>query len=154
MGLALGITDIDGSTGSQNVPSHIGNLLPTSNTISLINIFLLFFFAPLVTSLVLKICSLTCHSDSPRVHRAWKYALASYTYYGLLFLAYGQFATLTLSVRYFSSDLSNIAGVIAGLLFTTIYVLWVIGSCKYSAWFGCFKKKFFKFEISQYYYLV
>ena len=36
-------------------------------------------------------------------------------------------------------------GMVFGVAFTAVVVLWVIGSCKYQNWFGCFKKKFFIF---------
>ena len=149
---ALGITNLANSKDS-STPAHLKSVLPVSDSISLVNICLVLFVVPLIVSLILKIASKTCQKDSHKIHRAWKYALGSYTYYGLLFLAYSQFAALTLSLRYFSSKMSNITGVIIGLFFATVYVLWSIASCKYDVWFGCFKKKFFKFEISQYFYL-
>ena len=42
---------------------------------------------------------------------------------------------------------------IVGIVFAALLLIWVILSMKYPIWFGSFKKKFLKFEISQYFYV-
>ena len=61
----------------------------SNNPIHSINIFLAVVFVPLLVALVLKILSVTKYSNSTVIEKAWKYALVSYTFYGILFLAYG-----------------------------------------------------------------
>ena len=88
------------------------------------------------------------YKDSRHVERVWKFALASYTYYGLLFLSYGLISSLFLSVRYFKKGFSNLIGIIIEVGFSIMLVVWVIAAWHYPTWFGSFKKKFFKFQIS------
>ena len=70
-----------------------------------------------------------------------------------MFLAYREFAILALNLRYFKAELDFLLGIAFGVIFTALVTLWVIASWKYSNWFGCFKKKFYLFEISKYFYL-
>ena len=43
-------------------------------------------------------------------------------------------------------------GLLAGALFLALLVLWGIATFKYPTWFGSFKSKFFKFQVSQHFY--
>ena len=86
------------------------------------------------------------------MERAWKYTFGTYTFYGLLFLAYGAFACFALNLRYFSAGTSGLLGIGVGLIFTVTMTLWMVAFCRYSVWFGSFKNKFYIFDISKYYY--
>lgn len=44
---------------------------------------------PLMVAIVLKILSNTKYSNDYTYKKAYKYALGTFTFYGLLFLAYG-----------------------------------------------------------------
>jgi len=79
------------------------------------------------------------------MYRAWKYTLGSYTFYGLLFLAYGELASLAVSARYFQDDIECLIGLTIGIIFTILFVAWIIGLCKHPFWFGSFKNKFYIF---------
>jgi len=100
---------------------------------------------PLLTSLILKFLSKTVFKENYAIERSWKYALGTFSYYGMLFLAYGEFACFALSVRYFKADLSCFISIGVGAVFTIMLAVWVIVSMKYPLWFGCFKQKFRKF---------
>jgi hypothetical protein len=155
LGLSLGITDLTNSKDSDQsstVPTHLRILISTSNTLSLISIALCVVLAPILVSLVFKVLSKTVCRDNRKVERAWKYSLGTFTFYGLLYLAYGEFACLAFSLKYFAPDLNSGMGVMAGGLFGLAMVVSVIASCRAPEWYGCFRKKFFKYEVSQYFY--
>jgi hypothetical protein len=153
---SLGITVLNQSKyyyEDSTVPTHIQTLLHNNDSISLINIFLLIAFIPTLISVVLKILSVTVCKDSRRIQKAWKYALGTFTYYGLLFLAYGEFASFALNLRYFQTNLNTSIGLLIGIFFATALIVSVVASYKVSIWYGSFKKKFFKFEISNHFYI-
>ena len=52
-------------------------------------------------------------------------------YYGLIFLAYVELASLALNFRYFKTELSAIMGMIVGIIFVSLLTIWVIASVKY-----------------------
>jgi hypothetical protein len=85
--------------------------------------------------------------------KGWKYALGTFTFYGLLFLAYGELACFVINIRDFSSQLSAGVSLMVGAVFAIALTLSVIALCKEPNWYGCFRKKFFKFEISSYLYV-
>ena len=153
--LSMGLTPL--SEGEyyyedNSIPSHIVPVLSSRDSIGIINIFLLVLIVPLVTGLVLKILSATACEGHWAVQRAWKYSLGSFLFYGLLFLAYGQIASLALGLRHFEASVPAGMGLLAGALFLALLVLWGIATFKYPAWFGSFKSKFFKFQVSQHFY--
>ena len=80
------------------------------------------------------------------INKAWKYSFGSFIFYGLLFLAYGELSCLFMNLRYFKSELSCGIGIMIGVIFAVMLVVWIIGLAKlYSNWFGSFKKKFYRF---------
>ena len=103
---------------------------------------------PVLAGVIFKILSVTKYEGVRSVERAWKFSFGSFLFYGLLFLAYGELASLALNFRYFKTELSAIMGMIVGIVFAALFLIWVIASIKYPIWFGSFKKKFLKFEIS------
>ena len=136
-----------------SIPSHINPVLSSRDSVGLINIFLLVLIVPLVVGLVLKVLSVTACEGNWAVQRAWKYSLGSFLFYGLLFLAYGQLASLSLGLRHFEASVPSGMGILAGALFLALLALWSIATLKYPTWFGSFKSKFFKFQISQHFYV-
>ena len=130
------------------MPTHIKPVLSSNDSVSLINIFLLLIFVPIIVGVVFKILSVTKYEGVRSVDRTWKFSFGSFLYYGLLFLAYGELASLALNFRYFRTELSAIVGMIVGIVFAALLTVWVIASVKYPIWFGSFKKKFLKFDVS------
>ena len=47
------------------------------------------FFIPMIVAIVLKVVSTNVFKDNHTLGKAWKYTLGTYSYYGILFLAYG-----------------------------------------------------------------
>ena len=82
----------------------------------------------------------------------WKNALGTFTFYGLFFLAYGEFALLALSVRFFKLETQAFLGISVGVVFFILMGAYVIMSHKYPRYFGSFKNKFYRFQISHYVY--
>jgi len=62
----------------------------------------------------------------------------------MLFLAYGEFACLALSIKFFKMEMSSLISIATGAVFTIMMTAWVIASMKYPQWFGSFKSKFRK----------
>ena len=111
------------------MPTHIKPVLSSNDSISLINIFLLVIFVPIIVGIIFKILSVTKYEEEGRyIERAWKFSFGSFLYYGLLFLAYGEPASLTLNFRYFKTELSAIVGMIVGIIKTAFLTVWVITS--------------------------
>ena len=101
---SLGITPRSSDTyfyEDSNIPVNIRPLLTHRNSLSLVNIFLIVIFGPIISGIVIKILSATKYSDNRLVDRAWRYAFASFFFYGLIFLAYVELASLSLNLRYF-----------------------------------------------------
>jgi hypothetical protein len=136
-----------------SVPRYFRTIIPSSSTATIINGALLVVIVPVIASLVFKILSVTCCKQTRRIHRAWKYSLGTFTYYGILFLAYGELACLAISVRYFQSDIGSGISVLGGSVFAIILVVSTISSVVIPAWYGCFSKKFLKFELSSHFYV-
>ena len=104
---SLGITPLfldQYSYENSGIPSHINPILSNNDSISLFNIFLLVILTPLIVALIFKVVAGNKGSDKDHqvMDKVWKYSLASYTYYGLLLLAYGELASLLLNLRHFS----------------------------------------------------
>ena len=111
------------------MPIHIQPVLSSNDSISLINIFLLVIFVPIIVGIIFKILSVTKDEEEGRyIERAWKFSFGSFLYYGLLFLAYGELASLALNFRYFRTELSAIVGMIVGIIKTAFLTVWVITS--------------------------
>jgi len=92
LSLPLGVTILSNSSyiyEESTVPRNILPLLPSDTPFTLINIFLLLIILPLLVSLICKILSISIYKDSFLLEKIWKYSLGSYTYYGILLLAYG-----------------------------------------------------------------
>jgi hypothetical protein len=136
-----------------SVPANLRTIIPSSSPATRINFALIVIVVPVLAGLVFKILSVTCCKQSRRSRRAWKYSLGTFTYYGLLFLAYGELACLTVSLKYFQSNLEGGMAVLAGVVFTIILVVSVIASVAAPAWYGCFRKKFIKFELASHFYV-
>lgn len=79
----------------------------------------------------MKILSKTKYEGNPLIERMWKLTLGSFTYYGILFLAYGEFAILALDFRHISSTVETGIGIAVCLLFAIIYIAYVVMSNKY-----------------------
>lgn len=79
------------------------------------------------------------------MERVWRYAFGTFTFYGLLFLSYGEFSSLFLNIRYFSSDTSTFMGIAAGAFFALLMLIWLVAFCKYTVWLGSFKNRFYIF---------
>lgn len=108
---------------------------------------------PVIVGLILKIMSKIKENNDSYV-KAWKNALGSVTYYGLLFLAYGEFSSLGLNIVNFQSSVQGGLSIGIGIIFAMIYVGYVIASNKYPRCFGPFKSKFYRYESPQYFYNV
>jgi hypothetical protein len=136
-----------------SVPANFRTLIPSNNTATLINGALIVVIVPALASLVFKILSVTCCKEVRRVHRAWKYSLGTFTFYGLLFLAYGELACLAISIKYFKSGMEGGIAVLGGALFAMILAVSMIASAAVPEWFGSFRKNFVKFELSSHFYV-
>jgi len=144
---SLGLTTLfktDNYYEDSELPTNIHPLLYASNPINLINILLIVLFGPLLIGLILKIVSSTIRKDSTHLQKAYKYSIGTYTYYGILFLAYGELACLAVNLRYFKAEMDYLMGIAIGVIFAAWLILWVITSVKYPVWFGSFKNKFRK----------
>lgn len=102
--------------------------------------------------MVLKVLSITKYKEKKLLLDAWRNALGTYTFYGMFFLAYGEFALLALNVRFFEAEISSYIGMAVGALFFILMTVCVVMSHKCAKHFGSFKNKFYRFEISQYVY--
>ena len=56
-------------------------------------------------------------------------------------------------MRHFETSISSGIGIIVGIIFLGLVIVWTIAMFKYPTWFGSFKKHFFKFQISQHFYV-
>jgi len=63
----------------------------------------------------------------------------------MLFLAYGEFACLALTVKFFKIEMSTLISTGIGVIFTIMMAAWVIASMNYPQWFGSFKSRFRKY---------
>jgi hypothetical protein len=117
----------------------------STDSISTINVFLAALVFPLLVSAILKILSATSCRESRSVTRGWKYSLGSYTFYGLMFLALGEFTSLGLTLRHWEMSAATGIGLAIGSIFAVVYIGYLVGLTNYPLWFGSFKNKFFKF---------
>ena len=102
--LSLGVTALTEHEyyyEDNTIPTNIRFILSNRDSISLVNIFLILIFGSLITTIILKILTTTKYSENRLMDRAWKYCLGSYTFYGLLLLAYIEFSFLILNLRFF-----------------------------------------------------
>lgn len=106
LNLSLGVTAISQLFYEEysTFPIHANPIFTGRNSISSINLFLVVVLAPVLVGIILKLASLSKKYEKRRiVHYGAKYALGSFTLYGLFFLAYGEFASLALNLRYFQA---------------------------------------------------
>lgn len=90
--VSLGITSIlsDGYRyESSSLPAHLKPIVPNRDCISSFNIFLGVAICPLFVGGILAILALTACKENKNIGQAWRYSFGTFTYYGLLFLAYG-----------------------------------------------------------------
>lgn len=92
-------------------------------------------------------------TENRRIIKAWKSALGTYTYYGLLFLSYGELSSFAICLRYPEGSSSFGVGIAISFVFLGLLILYCVGSVKYPLSFGSFKNKFYKFGITQYVYI-
>lgn len=69
-----------------------------------VNAFWIFILGPLIFALILNILSKTKCKEKKVFQDGWRYALGTFTYYGIFLVAYGQFASLGLNLRFFYSE--------------------------------------------------
>lgn len=100
-------------------------------------------FGPIIIGVVLLILSLKMKGHF--FQKAWKYALGTFTFYGLLFLAYGEISLMALNIRHYETTNSTTIGLSIGAFFIVVYISYIAAMNKESASFGSFKGKFFRF---------
>jgi len=83
----------------------------------------------------------------------WKNCLGTFTFYGILMLAYGQFSYLAVNAKQFFSETDNFITLSITALFTLLMLIYIFAFCKYPRWFGSFKNKFVSFSICEYFYM-
>lgn len=127
--------------------------MASNDSISTFNFFLGTVFIPLILAAVFKIISQTTWKDPVKMKKACKYALCSFTFYGLMLLSYGEFTVLTIDIRYFSKAMGCAEGTTIGGFFALLMVCYNIALWRYPVWFGSFKKNLFKYEVSHHIYL-
>ena len=76
---------------------------------------------------------------------AWRNALGTNTFYGMFFLAYGEFALLEVNVRFIELEIPSFMGFAVGLSFLILMIVYVVMSHKHAKFFGSFKNKFYRF---------
>lgn len=88
----MGITHLSQNSyhyeDSTDIPPHIQTILQDHGSLN-INIFLILLILPLLAALALKVASRTIAKQNLKIEKSYKYALGTFTYYGMLFLAYG-----------------------------------------------------------------
>ncbi len=134
LSLSLGITKLFFPSyryESSDLPYWIKAQVNTQNLIHSINYFLLVIVLPILTGVVAKIISAKCLPENKVVEKIWKNCLGTYTYYGLLFLAYGQFSQLAVNSRYYGHSIEILASIGGGALFAVILIIYVIFSYKH-----------------------
>jgi hypothetical protein len=134
------------------LPSHVQGHFLSRDCLNAFNISLAVVALPLLTAAVLRLLGAVACKESRLVDRAWRLTLGSYTYYGLLFLAYGVLAFLVVDLRFFAPSSAEGEGIGASLAFALLLALYAVLLNWAPTSFGSFRKKFFKFEASQYFY--
>ena len=132
---------------------HFKYLFLTHGLLDGQNIFLLLVFVPMLAALVVKLLSDYKYKDKPLLKFVWKNCLGTFTFYGILMLAYGQFSYLAVNAKQFFSETDNFVTLSITVLFTLLVFVYIFGFCKYPRWFGSFKNKFFSFSICEYFYV-
>jgi len=66
-------------------------------------------------------------------------------------VAYGQFCYLFTNIKYFSAPF--VVSLVICVLFTVLTAVYIVALIKLPRWFGSFKNKFLKFDISGYLYV-
>ncbi len=82
---------------------------------------------PLLLAVVLKILAGVACKDSILMQRVWKNSLGTYTFYGMLFLAYGYLSLLAIDAKYFSAETSCYIGISVGGTFLLTLIAYLIG---------------------------
>jgi len=133
---------------------HFKYLFLTNGLLDGQNICLVLVFVPMLTALVVKLLSDYKYKDKkPILRYVWKNSLGTFTFYGILMLAYGQFSYLAVNAKQFFSETDNFITLSITALFTLLVVVYIFGFCKYPRWFGSFKNKFVSFSICEYFYV-
>ena len=86
------------------LPIQANNVFFSRNSFSSINLFWAVVIVPVLTALIIKMLTHTKYKEKKMLIDGWKNALGTFTFYGLFFLAYGEFALLALSVRFFKLE--------------------------------------------------
>ena len=123
-------------------------LIVSNNIFDCLNIFFIFLIIPLVLALILKLLSTYKYQDKPMLKLVWKNSIGTFTFYGILLLAYGQVSSLAGNAKYFQSEANSYITLVITNLFIALMIIYFIGFIKYPRWFGSFKNKFQKFNIS------
>lgn len=108
---------------------------------------------PLTVGLILHLISTKkIYRNSTVLAKARRTALGTFTFYGLMFLAYGEIIALALNLKYLDLGLSSGIGIGVGVLYCLVLMGYLIASSQYPLSFGSFKKHFEKYTISSYFY--
>ncbi len=105
--MALGVTIIPTQHyffEYSTLPIQANNIFFSRNSLSSINVFWAVVIIPALTALIIKILTNTRYKGNKLLTDGWKNALGTFTFYGLFFLAYGEFTLLALSVRFFEVE--------------------------------------------------
>lgn len=148
LNLSLGFTAISQFFYEEysSFPIHANPIFIGRSSLSSVNLFWLVLLGPFLVGVVLKILSLSKKYEKKRlVHYGARYALGSFTLYGLFFLAYGEFGSLALNLRYFEAENSSFISIVIGFLFALLMGVYVLLSHRYPKWFGSFKDKFYRY---------
>jgi hypothetical protein len=128
-------------------------VLLNRNVLSCVNIFLLLFVVPVIGAIVVKIVADTKYPGRLFPQYIWKNTLGTFSFYGLLFLAYSTFAYLVVDIYHFQGESADYFGIIVGTTFVAIIAVYIVAFFKVGRWLGSFTKKFSKFSVSEYLYV-
>lgn len=92
------------------------------------------------------------YNSSTVLAKAYKSTFGTFTFYGIMLLAYGEILVLAINLRYLDLDLSSIVGIVTGALYSILLIGYLIASGQYPLSFGCFRKAFEKYTISSRFY--
>ena len=86
-----------------NLSPHFKYLFLTNGLLDGQNVFLILVLVPMSLALVVKLLSDYKYKDKQLLKFVWKNSLGTFTFYGILMLAYGQFSYLAVNARQFFS---------------------------------------------------
>ncbi len=156
LGWALGATTIFRKQyfyEDTQLPYTVRSQFDANDSISTFNIFLSAILIPPLVAVVLKILSVTAFKSSLLMQRVWLNCLTTFTFYGLLFLSYGELCSTILNVKYLKTEMSGFVGLAIGSVILLLLIVYQICLCRFPQWFGSFKKRFVKYSISSHFYL-